>query len=741
VAAGAGWLQRLPRKSPDDLTFADFKAAFDAEYAGTPPPPEEVAPFRAAATLSAETLAQKKASEERRLFGRWEWFTMPRTYPTGRWDNERVLAELQRVRAVDSDLLSKMGAPIMSPAPKWLPLGPSDVVGGTNLGRVNAIAFDPLNPQVVYIGAADGGLWKSTNGGAGWTTLTDNLPTLSIADIAVDPVTPSNLFIATGDGFGYGNPFWGGTYSIGVWASTNGGASWNPTGLTLTVGQNRTIRRLAIHPANPKILLAATSAGLFRTADAGVTWTSIWNTSTYDVEFNPANGDVVYATTNQVMKSVNAGVGFAPLTATCQGARYNIEVAKSNPNTLYTLCTTNGTVQKSTNAGATWTTTTAPGVTLYGYYDNVLAVSPVDANVALVAGFDIKKTTNGGSSWAAVSAAGHVDNHCMRFAPTSSTEIIVGNDGGLFRTANGGATWASLNKGLSITQFYRVGLSKTTPGLFVAGAQDNGNMKLSAGTWTSITDADGMGGFIDYSNNNTVYATTQYGALFRSINGGAAWTPIPLPSSGAWVTPFLQDPVAPNTIYAATDKVYKSTNQGTLWSAISGPLAGISRFTVLKVHANPKFLVAGDGHKLYRTTNAGASWTDITGTLPVGANYLTDAAMNDNDPQMLWVTFSGYNAGQKVFKSVDGGATWTNISGGLPNIPINCVVSEKKALNPIYIGTDSGVYYLKDGFANFVPFKPGLPNVIVDELEIHYGSKKIIAATYGRGLWRNDLMP
>ena len=606
------------------------------------------------------------------------------------------------------------------------------------MGRVNAIAFDPANPKGIYIGAADGGLWKSPDSGGTWTPLTDTLPTLSIGDIAIDPVNPNTIFIATGDAFGYGNPFWGGTYSIGVWKTTNGGANWTPTGLTLQVGLNRTIRRLATHPTNPAILLAATSAGLFRTADAGATWTSIWNTSTFDVEFNPKNGNIVYATTSQVQKSTNAGVTFAASGAPCAGSRYNIEVARSNPDTLYTLCT-NGTVQKSTNAGGAWSATAASGVTLYGYYDNVLAVSPVDPNIVVVAGFNMKKTTNGGTSWASVPVAGHVDNHALQFAPGSSTMILSGNDGGLFRTADGGTTWTSLNKGLAITQFYRLGLSKTTSGLLVAGAQDNGNMKLSAGTWTEITNADGMGGFIDFSNNNNVYATIQYGSLFRSTNGGSTWTPINTPASGDWVTPFIQSPTVANTIYAGTDKVYRSTNQGTTWTAISGALAGVGRLTILKVHPKPVFILAGDGDKLYRTKDGGTTWTDITGTLPVSANYLTDAVMSDGDPQKIWVTFSGYNAGQKVYKSTDGGATWSNISGSLPNIPVNCIVVENKLLDPIYIGTDAGVYYRKDLLLDFVPYKSGLPNVIVDELEIHYATKRIVAATYGRGIWQNVL--
>jgi photosystem II stability/assembly factor-like uncharacterized protein len=736
------WLSRLPQRPVEELSFYDFKTAFETYYRERPVAAanERVTP---AFTFTDAEAGAKKALEEHKQFKRWEWFTEPRVYPTGRWDNQKVIAAFERVPETDATLFNQLD---MAPheialLPVWSPLGPSDAIGGTNLGRVNAIAINPGNANMIYIGAPDGGVWKTSNGGTTWSTTTGSLPTLAIGDIAIDPTNPNNIYIATGDAFGYGNPFWGGTYAIGVWKSTNGGGTWSTTGLSFTLGQNRTIRRLVIHPTNPNILLAATSAGLFRTINAGTSWAALWNVSTFDVEFNRSNGNIVYATTTQVMKSTNAGATWAPLAGTsCGGTRFNIEVARSNPNVLYTLCT-NDQVRKSTDGGTTWSTTTAPGATLYGYYDNVLAVSPVDPNIVIVAGFNMKKTTNGGTTWTSVPTAGHVDNHCVTFAPGTSTNILCGNDGGLFRTTNGGTTWSSLNKGLAITQFYRLGLSRITPGLMIAGAQDNGNLKLSAGTWTNITNADGMGGFIDFANDNNMYVTIQYGSLFRSTNGGASWTSINTPASGAWVTPFVQSRTVANTIYAATDKVYKSTNQGTAWAAISGILNGVGPFTILKTHPNPNYLIAGDGDHLYRTTNGGTTWTDITGTLPVAANYLMDATMNDNAPNVIWATFSGYNAGQKVYKTTNGGSTWTNISGTLPNLPANCVVYENKTGNPIYVGTDAGVYYIKDGMADFVPFKLGLPNVIIDELAIHYGAKKIRAATYGRGLWECALKP
>jgi photosystem II stability/assembly factor-like uncharacterized protein len=417
-----------------------------------------------------------------------------------------------------------------------------------------------------------------------------------------------------------------------------------------------------------------------------------------------------------VLKSTNAGVAFSSLSASCSGSRYNIEVARSNPRVLYTLCT-NGTVQKSTDAGATWAVVAAPGVSLYGYYDNVLALSPVSEKIVYVAGFNMKRSIDGGSTWSDVPVAGHVDNHAIKFAPDSNSTLFSGNDGGLFKSTDSGATWTSLNKGLAITQFYRIGISVTDPYIMIGGAQDNGNMKYASGSFTNITNADGMKGFIDWSNSNVIYAGIQNGGFYRSTNGGATFTNVSTPAAGAWVAPWCQDPSVANTIYAATDKVYKSIDQGTTWVPVSGILAGIGQFTVLQVaQSHPQVIYAGSGTKLYRTTNGGGAWTDITPGLPVTTNFLTDVAINDANSDIAYATFSGYMAGEKVYRTLNGGSTWTNISGTLPNMPVNAIAYQKSADNAVYIGTDAGVYYRNDKLSNWIPYKFGLPNVIVDDL-------------------------
>ncbi len=749
-AAAQQWLEQLPQRPPTELTIKDYRQAFDAYYRQHPVDLQREK-LRPTFRFEGPEVQERIGIEGYKLFKRWEWLTEPRTYPSGRWDFEKMDSIRKQLDTEDTSLVLKQailnplrlriehGVIIWPPIRFWKPLGPFDAIGTTNLGRVNSIQFDPTNSRTIYIGAPDGGVWKTMNGGSTWAPIFDFQPTLSVGDVAIDSGNPRIMYAATSDPFGYSTPFWGGTYSVGVRKSTDGGNTWAATGLTWTVGQNRTIRRLVIDPSDGQILLAATSDGLYRTSDAGATWNKILPASAFDVEFQHNNGLIAYATTSQVYKSTDAGATFSALTATCSGTRYSIEIARSNPKVLYTLCT-NGTVQKSSDAGSTWTTTTAPAATLYGYYDNVLAVSPVNEKVVYVAGFDIRRSTDGGGTWSSVTVAGHVDNHHIKFLPGSGSTLLVGNDGGVFKSVNSGATWTSLNRGLSITQFYGVGISRTNPTIMVLGAQDNGNMKYTAGVFTNITNADGMRGFIDWSNPNTIYVSIQGGVLYRSTNGGVTFTQISTPSGGAWVTPWVQDPTSAKTIYAATDKAYKSTDQGTTWTAISGSLAGIGVFTVLQVApGNANYIYAGSGTKLYRTKNGGATWTDVTGGLPVATNYLTELAIHDYDPNIVYVTFSGYNAGQKVFKSCDAGLTWANISGSLPNMPANAIVHERKYNNPLYVGTDAGVYYINDDLTDWIPYKYGLPNVIVDQLAIHYGTKVIRAATYGRGVWQAPL--
>jgi hypothetical protein len=333
------WLSQLPPNVREQPTINDLRQAFESYYREHPIDltRDQLQPiFRFEA---AQEQKERLDIEEYKMFRRWEWLVEPRAYPSGRLDLEQIATFGSQVR--EKELIPKQ--PTESPLAKlqlkrlWEPLGPSDAVGGANLGRVTCIEFDPNNVKTIYLCGADGGVWKSTDDGTRWSPIFDFQPTLSVGDIAIDRKNTNVFYVATSDPFGYGVPFWGGTYSIGIMKSTDGGATWSHTGFNWTVSQNRTIRRLVMHPTYSNILLAATSAGLYRTADGGANWTRILPASTYDVEFQQDDGAIVYATTNQVLKSSDAGASFHLLGASCAGSRYNVKIAVSNPMTLYTL--------------------------------------------------------------------------------------------------------------------------------------------------------------------------------------------------------------------------------------------------------------------------------------------------------------------------------------------------------------------------------------------------------------------
>ena len=701
-------------------------------------------------------------------FKRYEEFMKPRVYPTGYLPNNLIQEELNQIIERSSQMNRSMSSS------NWTAMGPTNVpVNGLGyahqgIGRINCIRFDPQNSNIIWIGTPGGGLWKSTNAGTSWTSNTDGFSTLGVSDVAIHPTNSNIMYIATGDADA------GDTYSIGVLKSTDAGATWSSTGLTFQTSSYNRIGRLLINPVNPDVLVAFTNNGIYRTSNAGVSWTNtLAGNIFFDGEFKPGDPNIVYAAgfnwsgTAKMYYSTNGGTSFTQATGLPSSdiVRMSVAVSPASPNTVYVLAADGNygykALYKSTNSGSSYTqVNNTPNVLSgdelgsdmggQGWYDLALAVSPLDANLIYVGGINVWKSTNGGTSftitghWYAGNSGTlpyvHADQHIFEFQPNTST-IFSGNDGGIRKSTNGGSSWTDLSNGLQITQFYRLSSAATDATITYAGAQDNGTNRHINGAWRAVFGGDGMQSLVDYTNSNIVYASYQFGALQRSTNGGASFTNI-TPSAapdGAWITPYVLHPNTNTTIFAGYDRVYKSTNSGSTWTALTANLSGGELHEILKISAsNPDVMYAGNGSKLFRTNNGGSTWTSIATGLPVGQSYLTEVAISNTDPNKIWATFSGYNSSNKVFYSSNGGSNWTNISAGLPNLPVNCIVYENNSNDAIYIGTDVGVYYKSNSVA-WTPFMTNLPNVKVSDLEIHYGASKIRAATYGRGLWESPL--
>jgi len=472
-------------------------------------------------------------------------------------------------------------------------------------------------------------------------------------------------------------------------------------------------------------------------------------------------GSKFYRSTNtgDTWTQITSGV---PTTA----GRMAVGVSPNNSSNVYIFAGpsyTNGTfvgMYRSTDSGLNFgTQSTTPNILGYSSvggddadqnsYDHCFAIARTTVSTMITGGINCWRSGNYGltSSWALSSMWNnppgadytHADIHALEINPLNDF-LYCGSDGGFFRSTDFGNNWTDLSDGLAITQNYRIAGVDANSSLLINGTQDNGSNKWTGGTtMLHVLGADGMDCMINYNDNNTLYNSTQFGDLEKSINGGASYSGIkPAGSTGTWITPYVMDPSNPAIIYGGYDDIYKSTNGGANWTNQgyngSGAMAIGTSFTG-RIYAS-----VINSNTIYRSDDAAVTFSLVTNNLPAGS--ITFIAVNPLNSLDVFVTYGGYSAGNKVFQSTNGGASWTNISGSLPNIPINCIACANNGGTPgdaIYIGTDVGVYYRDNEIGNWVPFMNGLPATMVFDLEINETASVITAGTYGRGFWRSEL--
>ena len=631
-------------------------------------------------------------------------------------------------------------------------------------GRVNCIAFDPIDQDIIWIGSPAGGLWKSIDGGSNWTTNTDGLPVIGISHIAIDPNNNQIMYIVTGDANATD------TYSIGILKSTNGGITWNTTGLSYTVNQEKTVNKIIINPNYTDSLYSVTNSNIMISADAGATWQTVAPIGRWrDIEFKPGTPSTIYAAKqssggSNVYRSTDGGANWSVINSGITGSRYRplIAVTPKNPEVIYALFSASDYsfhgLYKSSDAGDTWVMqsdspnilgreTDGTGTGGQSWYDLSLAVSTDNENLVYVGGINIWRSDDSGIIWDIDANSGnganysymHVDQHAFEFNPHTHV-AYAGNDGGFYKYMETLNKWVDISDGLEISQFYNLGLSQSNPNRLVAGAQDNGTEMLTNSTWDAIMGGDGMACKIDHYDEDIIYAEYQYGGLRKTYNGGSSWNNIkPVGYEGGWNTPYEMHSSNSDLIVIGYDEVYRSITGGAIWDSISYNVSGGQAIrSIALAPSDEDYIYAASYSKIKVTKDAGQSWTYIK---PGLANYnMTDIAVSTNDPDRAWVTFSDYNSTHKVYETTDAGGSWVNISGiNLPGLPVNCIVYQGGANDDLYIGTDVGVYYKDNTMTDWIPFMTGLPNVIVKELEIHYDEGTISAATFGRGVWKSQL--
>ena len=566
---------------------------------------------------------------------------------------------------------------------------------------------------------------------------------------------PLEIYIATGDSDGADN------YSVGILKSSDGGNIFTPTGLSWNLNQQRVISKILIDPDNTNALIAATSDGIYRSLDAGVSWTQVYAGNMKDIEAHPtASTNTFYASVgSSILISTNNGDTWVTAQTISNTNRIALGVSPANPAYVYALCSRSNNsgyraMYRSTNSGASYISmSTTPNLLGWsetgndsggqGWYDLTIAVDPNDANIVYIGGVNCWKSTNGGTNWTIKSiwsSSGsipevHADKHTLEW---QGNKLWEGNDGGIYKTADGGNTWQYKSVGIINSQMYKLGISQMDDKV-MTGLQDNGSKLYADEAWEDVIGGDGMECAVQHNDGNVAYGSVYYGDFNRSTNEGISWSNIsdnvPGQPSGAWITPFVIDPSLPHAIYTGYKLVYKSYDQGNTWDTI-GNFAPSNLDFVVVAPSNSDFIYAGlRNGSIWKTINGGTTWASITNP----GNNVTMLAIHPTDPNHIYVTRSHYSAAGKVFKSLDGGGTWTDISGSLPAIPANCIVYQNGGSDGLYVGMDIGVYYRDNSMEDWTLYNASLPNVVISELEIDYDESKIYAATYGRGLWRSDL--
>ena len=679
-------------------------------------------------------------------FKRWEWLMDARTFPSGNRPAPGTIAN-QYADYLKSS--SNTHSHSISSGANWTYAGNTSVPLYGGDGRVNYLRFMPGNNKTIFACGPTGGLWKTTDGGTTWSTNTDNLIDMSVSDIAIDPTNTNIMYISTGDGDG----IYGGyttLSTVGVLKSTDGGNTWNPTGLSYTQAISgpafSTVNQLLLDPNNTSYLLAATSFGLYKTTNAGMSWYQVDTGDFRSIEFEPFHTNTVYASTlnGQFYRSTDTGSTWTYIPSVfpppTHSNRVKIAVSPADSNYVYVVVGNTGTY-RSTDRGQTFThMSTSDQIGYQEWYTMSLCVSPTNADSLIEGGLDDYASADSGVTWTKVSSwigSGnryvHADIHDI---VSNGSTYYIACDGGVFESNSSADGWTDMSNNLEIGALYNVGPSSITSGLSLSGWQDNG-VNVSSPSWSEVNGGDGMVSFIDYANDN-IWFSENYGGDFQMSVNGKPWENISLVLPyGPWITKWLQNPQNPLSLYGGFGNVWKTTDTGTTWTQISTWGSSSIDISAICVDSRDSNVIyAANPGMIQVTKNNGTTWTDITGSLPVGNAGISSITMDPKDSAHVWVAFSGYSGPDKVYQSTDMGNSWTDISTGLPNLPVNCIIFQKGSPNEsIYIGTDAGIYYRDNVLNSWISYSTGLPNVIVNDLQFFYPTNTLLAATYGRGLW------
>jgi photosystem II stability/assembly factor-like uncharacterized protein len=720
--------------------------------------------------------------------------------------------EAGRPRAEASAAPSPSPSPSPGPALHWRSIGPT--VSG---GRVATVAGTDLDPALFYAGAAGGGVWKSTNGGSDWRPVFDKAGTQSIGAIAISSRDKNDVWVGTGEPWPRNDVIPG----DGIYHSTDGGQSWAHLGLA----QTSQIARVLLDPRDPKRVVVAAlgdpfrdsaERGVFRSTDGGKSWAKTLYAGpavgASDLAMDPKNPDVLYAglwrfrrsawhltsggADDGIYKSTDGGITWKRVAGNGLPAgitgRIALAIAPSDAKRIYALVeSSDGLLWRSDDAGATWKlTSTNTLINERPFYYSRIVVDPHDAEHLFSVSVKLAESNTGGKTWHVSGKGVHGDHHDLWIAANGRT-IAEANDGGVALSRDSGATWEWRNV-LPIAQFYHVAYDLRNPYHVCGGLQDNGSWCVPVRTgddrgilqhdWYKVQGGDGTWVVPNPRDPQTIWSAAgggdNQGAVTRFDRRTAALfdvspyerdqnvvAPTRLAYRFNWETPVAFDPFNPRAVYVGGNVLFRSTDDGMRWTAISpdltrnlkerqalsgGPLTldvtGAETFDTMLVVAPSAVAartiwIATDDGVVQLTRDAGAHWRNVS--IP-GVD--ADGRIPALEPSHVsagtaYAVVDRHYVGDRapyVYVTNDFGKTWRAIVSGLPQSEVHVVREDPRNPRLLYAGTGKGVWWSDDVGASWKPFPAPLPPVEVRDLAVHPVAGDLIAATHGRGIYVFD---
>jgi photosystem II stability/assembly factor-like uncharacterized protein len=704
-------------------------------------------------------------------------------------------------------------------------LGARNIGSAAMSGRIAAIAGVHEGDRLtLYIGSASGGVWKSTNGGTTFKPVFDKEPVQSIGAVAIDPTNPKVVWVGTGESWMRNSV----SVGNGIYKSTDGGETWTNMGLP----ESEHIAKILIDPKAPDTVYAcvpgrlwsdSVERGVYRTTDGGRSWVKVLagtngSTGCSMLAMDPEDGKTLYAgmwdfrrkgwtfrsggdgpdapSGSGLFKSTDGGADWTRLdeksaTGLPRGpwGRVAVAVAPSKPNVVYAFIEAvpplNG-LYRSDDGGATWTMKDRSQNMIWRpFYFANLIVDPKNENRIVKPDGSLIMSTDGGASFSNIGGATHGDHHDVWIDPANTDHMITGDDGGLWYSYDGGDKWWKAEN-LPVSQFYHVSLDMDRPYKVYGGLQDNSSWigesaypgGITNGRWENMYGGDGFWMFVDPTDPAYLYAEAQGGSIGR-VNRKTHETrdiqPLPHYKEGKlrfnWNTPIHISPTRNGTVYLGAQFLFRSRDFGQTWERISPDLTTNDKekqkqeqsggvtvdnssaemhttiYAIAESPRNPLVVWAGtDDGNLQVTRDAGKSWSNVVGNikgLPRNA-WVSSVEPGHFAAGTIYATFDLHTFGDLkpyAYRSTDFGRTWTAlVQAGSPVRGYAHVIKED-LVNPrlLFLGTEFGLWISVDGGQQWSRYKGGnLPAVAVRDLAIHPRDHDLVIATHGRGIWIVD---